>query len=77
MEKPKAPPTGGDHNKGPSLLAVSLTSTVVAMILTALRLFGRAFIVHQVGWDDFTIAIAAVRAIFDRAMIFSLSEPAS
>ncbi|MCJ1264975.1 hypothetical protein MMC22_004850 [Lobaria immixta] len=54
------PPPGGDQNKGPALLAVSLTTGIIAFIATALRLVSRVFIVRQVGWDDFTISIAEV-----------------
>lgn len=54
------PPVGGDRNHGPALLAVSIASATVAFIATSLRILGRTFIVHQVGWDDFTIVIATV-----------------
>ena len=54
------PPLGGDQNHGPELLAVSLASATVAFIATSLRILARTLLVHQVGWDDFTIIIATV-----------------
>ena len=61
MATSRIPPPGGDQNHGPALLAVAIVSTTLAIVTTIIRLLGRIFVVRSVGWDDYTIAAAAVR----------------
>jgi len=49
-----------DTSRGPELLAIAWTSTTLAIIMVALRMYTR--ITHKnVGWDDYTIIVALVR----------------
>ena len=59
MDLHREPPPGGDHNKGPTFLAVSTTTTtVIAFVLVCLRIYVRTRVVRAVGWDDWMIIIA-------------------
>lgn len=49
-----------DTNKGPEILAICGTLTIVAVILVLLRLWVRIKIIKQLGWDDHFIAGSAV-----------------
>lgn len=62
------PPPGGDHNKGPAFLAVSLTTTIVALTFVGLRIYVRTRIVRALGWDDWTIVLAMILATVDTAI---------
>ena len=56
-----APPPGGDRSHGPLLLGTSLVTFVAVLVSVCARMFTRTFIIRQVGWDDYTIVLAAVR----------------
>ncbi|KAK4443032.1 hypothetical protein QBC34DRAFT_214792 [Podospora aff. communis PSN243] len=71
MSSPKdTPPPDGDADRGPVLLAVTIVTTMVALIVVALRMFVRVKIVKNVGWDDHTINAASFLAIL--VMIFEI-----
>ena len=56
-------PAGGDQHRGNVFLAVSLFTYVLVLLSGGLRLITRGFIVHQMGWDDYTVAMALVRTL--------------
>ncbi|KAK0610914.1 hypothetical protein B0T14DRAFT_413473, partial [Immersiella caudata] len=70
MSAKHTPPPDGDADKGPILLAVTIVTTMVALIIVALRMFVRIKIVKNVGWDDHTIVGASLLAIL--VMIFEI-----
>lgn len=67
MSLPQLPPAGGDQNLGPTINAVNWLFTSLAALAVGARLYGRAKLTHNIGWDDFWIVIAIVRfpASFD------------
>lgn len=56
------PPAPGEDNKQPGIIATTIIVTVVADIFVGLRLIVRKWITKSIGWDDWTIIAAAVRA---------------
>lgn len=60
MDRPTTPPPDGDQNRSGGLLATTLLVTVLAIILVTLRMIVRIWIVKKVGWDDWTIILAAL-----------------
>ncbi|KAI1822164.1 fucose permease [Xylaria intraflava] len=52
----------GQSNRGPVVFAITTATLVLATIFVAARLSCRAFIVRQVGWDDFFIILAWILA---------------
>lgn len=54
------PPPAGDETRGPLIIAMLMLFFGLASIIVCLRLAGRVWINHTVGWDDATIAIAQV-----------------
>lgn len=63
MSAQMSPPPGGDVNKGPMFLGVTVSGTVVATITLFLRLYARARFVKTIGWDDGCIIFATVSAL--------------
>jgi hypothetical protein len=45
-------------NRGKQALAVSIVFTVLATFITAVRIFTRAFLVKQMGSDDYVILVS-------------------
>ncbi|KAK0648212.1 hypothetical protein B0T16DRAFT_113643 [Cercophora newfieldiana] len=70
MAPTDTPPAGGDVDRGPVILAVTIVTTVLALIVVALRIWVRLKIVKNVGWDDYTIIGASFLAIL--VMIFEI-----
>ncbi|KAK3326631.1 hypothetical protein B0H66DRAFT_166523 [Apodospora peruviana] len=60
-------PPDGDVNKGPMVLALTIVSTILALVAVGMRLFARITVVRNVGWDDYTIVGAAAMAIVNLA----------
>lgn len=48
-------------NKGPGILAVTWVETSIGLLVLGARLYTRARIVRNVGWDDWCIVFATVR----------------
>ena len=48
--------------RGRSALAVSIVFTSLATLFLAIRIYTRAFLVKQMGSDDYTILVALVRS---------------
>lgn len=59
-----SPPPGGDQSKAHSLRVTTVTTFVLVLISVSLRLITRRWVVRQLGWDDFTIVLAAVSIIY-------------
>lgn len=55
-----APPPDGDVNKGPIVLSITYSTTAIALFVVSMRMWVRIRIVKSVGWDDYTILLAAV-----------------
>jgi hypothetical protein len=53
-------PPEGDVTRGPSILAVLNTTTIIALFFIATRLYTRIVVVRTVGWDDYTLVAAGV-----------------
>jgi len=70
-----SPPVGGDVNKGTALLVVIVISFVLAILSVSGRMAVRVFIVRSVGWDDWTMILAAVSLPPIRAICVSLIHP--
>lgn len=65
MSAPTSPPPDPlppDENKGIILLALTCTLTSIAIVMTALRCWVRR-VYHQLGWDDYLIAITTLLAV--------------
>ncbi|MCJ1237045.1 hypothetical protein MMC14_005029 [Varicellaria rhodocarpa] len=60
-------PPGGDRDRGYILVAVSVTTFAFVALSGALRLITRAFIIRQLGWDDFCISLALLLSIVSTA----------
>ena len=63
---------GGDQRRGDAFLTVSLFTYALVLLSGGLRLITRGFIVHQMGWDDYTVAMALVRdPMIDRSKLLT------
>lgn len=66
-----APPPGlpdplpPDENRGSVLVGAILGLLIPAILILMLRVYVRAFITRNMGWDDWLMITAAVRASFD------------
>ena len=54
------PPSPGEGNLQPGIIVTTLIVTVLVDTVVALRLVTRKWIVKSIGWDDWTIIMAAV-----------------
>ena len=63
MSLPQQPPVGGDQNLGPIINSVNWLFTTLATISVGLRLYGRARLTHNLGWDDFWTVVAVVSTL--------------
>lgn len=57
-----------------ALLSVSIAMVVVSCTVTGLRLYTRTFILHFVGLDDWTIAVAQAGAYNVYLCIYSFAH---
>ena len=58
------PPVGGDHNRGPELIAVTWVFTALAAFVVSLRLFTRVKILKETGLDDIFTVLSLVSSRF-------------
>ena len=58
------PPPGGDQNKAPGLLAASVFTTLLALVLVTLRFYTRIVVISNLGWDDYTIGLSMASRLF-------------
>ena len=63
-----APPQG-DVNVSGGILVTTILVTVLAIVLVVLRFATRIWIVKKVGWDDWTILLAALGHPIGMAMV--------
>ncbi|KAL2045315.1 hypothetical protein N7G274_002398 [Stereocaulon virgatum] len=54
---------GGDPNRAPTLIAVSVISLGIALLLVALRLYVRVKIIRKVWWDELFVVLGLLIAI--------------
>lgn len=57
----RGPPPGGDHDRGPEMLAVIWTFTTLALAVVSLKLYTRFRILREPGFDDAFTAVSVVR----------------
>ena len=73
------PPAGGDKNRGSIILALDGVIFGISWSMVLLRLGTRAWITRNLGWDDATIFLAAVRFLRlhmrGMAIVCLLTEP--
>ena len=60
MDSQSQPPPGGDESRAGSFIALTVTTTGVAGVFVAVRMYTRLAISRAVGWDDYTIILALV-----------------
>ena len=53
-------PSGGDHNRGPELVAVTWAFTTLASIIVSLKIFTRVKILQELALDDLFTVFALV-----------------
>ena len=46
------------ENAGPTILAVTLTVAIIALVTLVVRLYVRTKMIRNVGWDDYVMIIA-------------------
>ena len=63
MTSKGAPPPHGDENRQSGIIGTAILVTVIACITVALRMMTRIWVVRSVGWDDYTIFLAALGTI--------------
>ncbi|KAF4624938.1 hypothetical protein G7Y89_g13233 [Cudoniella acicularis] len=63
MEKVPSAPAGGDQDNGPAMLAVCLSSLIVAINCVCLRCYIRMRITRSFWWDDGFIVLAAALSV--------------
>lgn len=60
IASPKFPPTDGDDDRRATILAVVISMTLLSTATIILRVYTRIKVIHNLGWDDYTIVIAQV-----------------
>ncbi|KAL6710095.1 hypothetical protein ACN47E_009886 [Coniothyrium glycines] len=58
-----------DENQGPTILGATLTVTIAALITMATRLYVRARVIRNVGWDDYVMLFAMALCIAGQIVI--------
>ena len=61
-------PADGDRNRGPGIIGMQTSLTVLCAALVLARLYTRSTIVRKVGIDDFLIVVALAAAIITLAL---------
>ena len=62
MDDPSAPPSDLDTNFTQGILIIAITTTALSATVAGLRFATRAWIVKGLGWDDYAMMMAIVRA---------------
>ena len=62
-------PRNGDENRQRGMLATTFIVTIIASLAVALRLGTRIWIVRSIGWDDYTIVLAAFGIIIGTGLV--------
>ena len=72
MPPPGPPPPDGDVSRAYAVAIPTILTTIIAAILTALRLYVRMRLLKRLEWDDFFNVLAMVsQAIF---VLFHMRE---
>lgn len=61
-----AVPDNGDVDKGWAILSSCWALVAVAFVSTVIRIWIRARLTRNLGWDDFFISVAMVNCLFSR-----------
>lgn len=69
MSSSGPPPHNGDENRQGGILATTFIVTIIACMAVALRMGTRMWIVRSVGWDDYTILLAAFGIIIGSGLV--------
>ncbi|MCJ1470863.1 hypothetical protein MMC07_009510 [Pseudocyphellaria aurata] len=64
------PPPGGDQNRGPDTYGAIIPFTILSTATVVARMYARINMVHNVGWDDYTILLAQFMNILN--LIFQI-----
>lgn len=62
MDDPSAPPSDVDTNFTQGILILTIIPTTLSATVAGLRFVTRAWIVKGLGWDDYAMMMAIVRA---------------
>ena len=62
MDDPSAPPSDVDTNFTRGILILTIIPTTLSATVAGLRFVTRAWIVKGLGWDDYAMMMAIVRA---------------
>ena len=62
MDDPSAPPSAGNTNFSQGILILTIMPTTLSATVAGLRFATRAWIVKGLGWDDYAMMFAIVRA---------------
>jgi len=60
IQEPFSRPTGGDIDQGWAILSVCWAFVIFALVSTILRVWIRARLTRNLGWDDLIMSIAMV-----------------
>lgn len=58
-----------DENKGPQILGAVAATTILALIVVAMRLYVRVWMLRSASFDDYFIVASMVNPIFPEALI--------
>lgn len=58
-----------DVNKGPQILGAIVTTTILALIVVAMRLYVRIWMLRSASFDDYFIIAGMVNPVFPAALI--------
>jgi hypothetical protein len=58
-----------DVNKGPQILGAVATTTILALIVMAMRLYVRIWMLRSASFDDYFVVAGMVNPIFPKASI--------
>ena len=69
------PPPDGDVSHGYIIAAPLISTTVVALIMTVLRIYTRLFVIKKPDWDDLFNALAMVYLLESKARLAEANAP--
>lgn len=68
MSMSNSPPTGGDIDRGPELLAIFWTEAALSIMIVAARFYCRR-VIKVVGADDWTMLVTVVCSIRNNLLV--------
>ncbi len=54
------PPPGGDQSRAGETYGIAISFTILSTVAVATRMHARISVIHNVGWDDYTIVLSQV-----------------